>query len=325
MPELPEVETIVRQLDGVLVGKKICKVEVIRTKSFQGNGNDLVGMVIDGVARKAKMILVKCHPPQVTHAGGQAVSRILVVHLKMTGQLIYLEKTQKLKTSAKGGQAKTQGIKNSKRVVGGPARRRYASRIAGGHPTADWVNDLPSQYTRIIIDFDNGAKLFFNDLRVFGWMKLMTDDEWEMLEKKLPPDVVDREFTLGYFKSVLSKSGRSIKLVLLDQDKFGGVGNIYANDVLYMARIDPRRKAKDLGEKEISELYKAVKEVINLGIKYGGASVDKYVDAAGVGGKYQEHFLVYQRNGEKCKRDGATIRKIKIGGRGTYYCPGCQK
>lgn len=167
--------------------------------------------------------------------------------------------------------------------------------------------------------------MFFNDLRVFGWMKLLTNDEWEKLKKKSPPDVVDREFTLEYFKSVLAKSGRSIKLVLLDQSKFGGVGNIYANDALYMARIDPRRKAKEISDKEIKELYVAVKEVINQGIKYGGASVDKYVDAAGVGGKYQEHFLVYQRNGEKCKRDGETIRKIKIGGRGTYYCPGCQK
>jgi len=292
---LPEVETIVRQLDGVLVGKKICKVEAIRTKSFQGNGNDLVEMVVDDVGRKAKMIVISF----------RNWDKVLIVHLKMTGQLIYVE--------------------NSRRIVGGPARRRYASRIAGGHPTADWVNDLPSKYTRIIIDFDNGAKLFFNDLRVFGWMKLMTDGEWEKLEKKLPPDVVDREFTMEYFRSVLAKSGRSIKLVLLDQSKFGGVGNIYANDALYKARIDPRRKANDLGEKEIRELYKAVKEVIDLGIKYGGASVDKYVDAAGVGGKYQEHFLVYQRNGEKCKRDGEAIRKIKIGGRGTYYCPSCQK
>ena len=251
--------------------------------------------MVDGVGRKAKMIVISF----------RNWDKVLIVHLKMTGQLIYVE--------------------NSRRIVGGPARRRYASRIAGGHPTADWVNDLPSKYTRIIIDFDNGAKLFFNDLRVFGWMKLMTDGEWEKLEKKLPPDVVDREFTMEYFRSVLAKSGRSIKLVLLDQSKFGGVGNIYANDALYKARIDPRRKANDLGEKEIRELYKAVKEVIDLGIKYGGASVDKYVDAAGVGGKYQEHFLVYQRNGEKCKRDGEAIRKIKIGGRGTYYCPSCQK
>ncbi len=292
MPELPEVETIARQLDEVLAGKKITKIDVLHTKSFGGKESDLVGMEIDSVARKAKMILIKCCRAAPTLRSGQAVSRILVVHLKMTGQLIYVE--------------------NSRRIV-------------GGHPTADWVNDLPSKYTRIIIDFDNGAKLFFNDLRVFGWMRVMTNDEWRMANDRLPSDVVDREFTPEYFKSVLAKSGRSIKLILLDQAKFGGVGNIYANDALYKAKIDPRRKAKELNDIEIKELYIAVKKVINLGIKYGGASVDKYVDAVGVGGKYQEHFLVYQRNGEKCKRDGATIRKIKIGGRGTYYCPSCQK
>jgi len=282
MPELPEVETIARQLDGVLTGKKIIGVEVLHIKSFGGKGNDLVGVVVDSVGRKAKMIVISFRDGD----------KVLIVHLKMTGQLIYLSGTH---------------------------------RVVGGHPTADWVNDLPSKYTRIIIDFDNGAKLFFNDLRVFGWMRVMTNDEWQIANGKLPPDVVDREFTLEYFKSVLAKGGRSIKLVLLDQEKFGGVGNIYANDALYKAKIDPRRKAKDLEKKEVEELYKAIKEVIGLGIKYGGASVDKYVDAAGVGGKYQEHFLIYQRNGEKCMRDGGVIRKIKIGGRGTYYCPACQK
>ncbi len=282
MPELPEVETIVRQLDGMLAGKKILKVEVLRTKSFQGDRQELIGKTIDSVIRRSKMIAISF----------RSWDKFLIVHLKMTGQLIYLS--------------------NGRRVV-------------GGHPTVDWVNELPSKYTRIIINFDNGAKLFFNDLRVFGWMRVMTNDEWRMANDKLPPDVVDREFTLEYFKRVLAKSGRSIKLVLLDQSKFGGVGNIYANDALYKAKINPVRKANDLKEKEIGELYKAIKEVISLGIKYGGASVDKYVDAAGLGGKYQEHFLVYQRNGEKCKRDGATIRKIKIGGRGTYYCPSCQK
>src|SRR3990167_6620011 len=177
MPELPDVETIVRQLDGVLSGKKICKVEVIRTKSFQGNGNDLVEMVVDGVGRKAKMIVINF----------RNWDKVLIVHLKMTGQLIYLSGNH---------------------------------RVVGGHPTADWVNELPSKYTRIIIDFDNGAKLFFNDLRVFGWMRVMTNDEWRIVNDKLPPDVVDREFTLEYFKRALAKSGRRVKLVLLDQVKF---------------------------------------------------------------------------------------------------------
>ena len=281
MPELPEVETIVRELDRVLPGKKITAVSVLRAKSFIGDEKELVGKTIGSVERRSKMTVV----------GFSHYPKKLVIHLKMTGQLIYLSGTH---------------------------------RVVGGHPTPDWVNELPSKSTRIVMELDNGAKLFFNDLRVFGWLKVMDREAWEKLTAKLPPDVTSEEFTVEYFAKVLGKSGRPIKLVLMDQAKFGGVGNIYANDALYLARISPKRKAKEITEKEEGELYEAVKKVINLGIKYGGASVDKYVDAAGMGGKYQEHFLVYGRNGQKCTRDGDVIKKIKLGGRGTYYCPGCQ-
>lgn len=290
MPELPEVETIVRELDRVLPGKKISAVSVLRNKSFVGEEKELIGRTIDKVGRRSKMTVISF----------RGYPNKLVIHLKMTGQLIYVENS------------KNQKLKESKRIV-------------GGHPTPDWVNELPSKHTRVIIDFGGGARLFFNDLRVFGWMKLMANSEWQMTYGRMPPDVTDKEFNLEYFRSILGKSGRAIKLVLLDQAKFGGVGNIYANDALYLARINPKRKAKELTEKEMGELYEAVKKVIRLGIKYGGASVDKYVDAAGRGGKYQEHFQVYLREGEKCRRDGETIKKIKIGARGTYCCPGCQK
>ena len=282
MPELPEVETIVRELDQVLSGKKITAVSVLRAKSFIGDEKELVGKTIESVERRSKMTVV----------GFSHYPKKLVIHLKMTGQLIYLSGTH---------------------------------RVVGGHPTPDWVNELPSKSTRIVMELDNGAKLFFNDLRVFGWLKLMRKEAWEKLTAKLPPDVTHGEFNLEYFAKVLVKSGRPIKLVLMDQAKFGGVGNIYANDALYLARINPKRKAKELTGKEGEGLYEAVKKVISLGIKYGGASVDKYVDAAGWGGKYQEHFLVYGRNGQKCKRDGKVIKKIKLGGRGTYFCPGCQQ
>ncbi len=281
MPELPEVETIVRELDQVLPGKKIVGVEVGRTKSFVGDEKELVGKTIKGVQRRSKMTVIEFAD----------FPKKLVIHLKMTGQLIYLSGTH---------------------------------RVVGGHPTPDWVNDLPSKSTRVVVELDNGAKLFFNDLRVFGWLKLVKNEDWEKLIAKLPPDVTHKEFSLEYFTRVLAASGRPVKLVLMDQDRFGGVGNIYANDALYLARINPKRKAKEVTGKEREELYEAVKKVINLGIKYGGASVDKYVDAAGLGGKYQEHFLVYGRNGQKCKRDGSVIKKIKLGGRGTYYCSSCQ-
>jgi len=281
MPELPEVETIVRQLDKVLSRQIITDIEVRREKALLGDPRQIIGKKIGEVSRKAKMVVITFVD----------VDLVMVIHLKMTGQLIYIE--------------------NSRRVM-------------GGHPTADWVNALPSPSTRVIFDFDNGSKLFFNDLRTFGWMKLFSKQNWNRMATKLPPDVTDKEFTLEYFVGVISKSTRAIKLTLLDQAKLGGIGNIYANDALYKSKIDPRRRTKDLEADEVRRLYESIKEVIVLGIKYGGASVDKFVDAAGVGGQYQEHFLVYDREDEKCKRDGATIIKTKLGGRGTYYCPTCQ-
>jgi len=282
MPELPEVETITRQLERVLVGKKIAKVEVLRQRSFSGTENELIGKRVKSIERRAKMMAI----------GFENYEYLLIIHLKMTGQLIYLSGNH---------------------------------RVVGGHPTPDWVNELPSKHTRVIIDFENEEKLFFNDLRVFGWMKLISINNWEKITSKLPPDVTSKNFSFEYFQKVVRSSARSVKLVLLDQTKIGGVGNIYANDALYKAKIDPRRKSKDLSDLEIRNLFVAVKEVIERGVKYGGASVDKYVDASGLGGKYQEHFLVYQKMGQRCERDGAEIKKIKVGGRGTFYCPECQK
>ena len=141
MPELPEVETIVRELDQVLSGKKITAVSVLRAKSFIGDEKELVGKTIESVERRSKMTVV----------GFSHYPKKLVIHLKMTGQLIYLSGTQ---------------------------------RVVGGHPTPDWVNELPSKHTRAIIDFDNGARLFFNDLRMFGWMKIIDNGQWKNNKNK---------------------------------------------------------------------------------------------------------------------------------------------
>lgn len=281
MPELPEVETIARQLDKALKGKKIADIEVLKRKSFLGQEKDLFGKTIEEVDRKSKMVIFKF----------DKTNSKLLVHLKMSGQLIF---------------------------------RGDGKNIAGGHPTADWVNTLPSKFTRVIIDFADGTKLFFNDMRIFGWMKLLSETEYEKLMTKLPPDVTDIKFSEEYFGSLFTKTSKAVKLVLMDQEKIGGVGNIYANDALWLSKIDPRKPAKNLTLAEIKELYKAVKNVIEKGIKYGGASADQYVQTTGLGGTYQEHFLVYNRDKQKCSRDGETIKKIKLGGRGTYFCPKCQ-
>ena len=288
MPELPEVETIARQLDRTLRGKKIVGVEVLRTKSFVGKEKELEGRKIKRVGREAKMIVVEFF----------SWDKVLVIHLKMTGQLVW--------------RPKNWDIAHIKREV------------AGGHPSEDWIKELPDKHTRVVIDFSDKSRLFFNDLRVFGWMKIITRDQWLELREGLPPDVVDKEFSLEYFMRILRGSGRAVKLVVMDSQKIGGAGNIYANDALNLAKIDPRRSAKSLSAEEIKKLYEALKKVIKLGIKYGGATYSSFRDTRGLGGKYQDHFLTYKREGEKCKNCRGKIKKVKLGGRGTYYCPGCQ-
>lgn len=284
MPELPEVETIRRQLKEVLTGKTVSKVEVLRSKSFAGDPEKLRGWKIRDIQRKSKVIEIMFEEKE----------DMVIVHLKMTGQLIFV------------------GL---------------GKRIVGGHPTADWVNDLPSKHTRVIWTFKDESKLFFNDMRVFGWMKLVGREKYEKEIRKMVPDVIDDDFTFDYLFGLLKKTKKPVKLVLLDQDKIGGLGNIYVNDALFLAGIHPSKKADSLNETEVKKLHTAAVEVINLGIKYGGASAsdEKYVNASGIGGKYQEHFLVYQRDGQKCLKCGTVIEKIKLGGRGTFFCPNCQK
>lgn len=283
------METIRRQLKEVLVGKTISRVVVLRTKSFEGNPERLTGWKVDDIQRKSKVIEIFF----------EKKSEIVIVHLKMTGQLIFVP-------SAKG-------------LV------RGARRIVGGHPTADWVNDLPSKHTRVIWTFKDGSKLFFNDMRVFGWMKLITKTQKIKNSKNQIPDVIDKEFTIEYFRSILKKSKKAVKQLLLDQDKIGGLGNIYGNDALFLAGINPERKSDSLKSPEVKKLHLAVIKVIKLGIKYGGASASNYVDVSGLGGTYQDHFLVYKRDGQKCLNCNSKIQKIKLGGRGTFFCPNCQK
>ncbi len=288
MPELPEVETIARQLDEKLRGKKVVDIEVLRERSFKGNEDLLEGKKIDGVNRRAKLLIIEF----------EDWDRVVLVHLKMTGQFVWRPSNWE--------------------------KGEWREELAGGHPTDDWLNELPSSHTRVMWSFEDDSKLFFNDMRVFGWMKIEKVEEWEKEKEKMPPDVVDNDFTLEYFKSFLSSTRRMVKTAIMDQKKIGGVGNIYACDALWKAKIHPERRANNLSEEEVGRLYGAIVRVINKGIKMGGATYSDFKDTQGLGGSYQDHFLVYDREGEECKRCREKIKKIKVGGRGTYFCPVCQ-
>jgi len=282
MPELPEVETVVRRLTEVLPGKTIIELSVLRDKSFQGNPSFLLDQQIKSISRRAKIICL--------HLTNE---KIVLIYLKMTGQLIYHSKDKK---------------------------------IGGGHPSADWVNQLPSSHTRIIAHLNDGDKLFFNDMRVFGWWKIIDPKDLEFEFRNYGPDVNTVDFSLEYLTEKLVKKSMPIKQVIMDNSTVAGIGNIYASEALYLAGIDPRRSAKSLDKKEIKDLYNFAKQVIDAGIIAGGTTFDgKYVDIFGMAGQYQNQLNVYGQDGKSCLKCGALINKVKLGGRGSFFCPNCQK
>lgn len=279
MPELPEVETIVKKLHSVLNSKIVSGLRVNREKSFQGDVSQIIGQPILKVSRRAK--LIRFHFPNNIN---------LLAHLKMTGQFIFVDGNKK---------------------------------VGGGHPSLDWIGELPSKHTRVEIDLSD-SHLYFNDMRVFGWIRVLSDEEVELEYQKYGPDINTEDASIKYFKEKLQKTGRKIKQVIMDNAVVSGVGNIYACDGLNLAKIHPNRSANSLSETEAITLLNALKKVINLGIKLGGATISDYRDVDGFSGKYQDEVLVYGREGEECKNCVGFIEKIKVGGRGTFFCPNCQ-
>lgn len=185
-------------------------------------------------------------------------------------------------------------------------------------------SDPKDDWQRICLPLSDGLELRFCDARKFGWMKIIKNKkELDRLLEKIGPEANTLSFE--EFKKILSTSRRPVKVVLMDQTKVAGIGNIYAADALNLAKINPGRLAKSLNRNEGKELHGAILKVLKLGIKYGGASDQFYLDAQGKKGHYQEHFLVYNRQGEKCFNCGSLIKKFFLAGRGTYCCPVCQK
>lgn len=217
----------------------------------------------------------------------------LVTHLKMTGQLMYVTDHQ---------------------------------RVGGGHPTLDWVQELPSNHTRIEYRFTDDSQLFFNDQRLLGWMWLMTPEQLQVEYDKLGPDITDAVVTPKYLFEQLQRRSIPIKVAIMTNQIVAGIGNIYACDALNVARISPFRPAKSLSESEVVTLLAACKQVIVEGVELGGTTFDgKYVHIDGMAGRYQEIARAYGRVNQDCPNCSAEIKKVKLAGRGTFYCGVCQK
>lgn len=266
MPELPEVETVKRELEKVILGKKVKEVcihhpSVIREPTPAKFKKGLEGAIFKNALRKAKVLILEL-------SNGKS----LVIHLKMTGQLIYPGDGKK---------------------------------------------------SRVTFKLSNGKNLDFNDQRLFAELRLL--DHWKDLKfiQSLGPEPFD--MSPEKFKEMLSMKKTKIKPLLMDQTFISGVGNLYAAEALFRARINPERPASSLSAKEKESLLKEIKDTLTEAIKYKGSSVDQYVQLTGEQGDYVKHHKVYDREGKPCLVCKMPIKKISLGGRGTYFCPKCQK
>jgi len=304
MPELPEVETVVRGLK-VLKGKKISKLEISKPKLVsvgpqilspkrihdQSHVRKFIkvlkGRRILSVRRRAKLIKIQLDQ-----------NWWILIHLKMTGQIIIQNKNQK-KLLVK--------LTNT--------------------PTASFEL-LPSKHTHIIIGFTDGTRLYYNDVRVFGTWRAVKNQDLNKVKdlQDFGPEPLSQEFTLIMFKKQISKRPNlKIKQALTEQSLIAGVGNIYADEALFWAKIRPTRLVKQIKTKEWLGLYKALQKVLLRAIAEHGSSVGDFIQTNGQIGNYGNFHMVYGQKGQACKICKTPIKRIVIGGRSSHYCSYCQK
>ena len=283
MPELPEVETVRTGLHRLIIGRQIVAVTSDTPKSFPNPKGDvdafLIGAKIADVRRRAKVLIIDLN---------NAYS--LVIHLKMTGQLVFVGK----------------------------------ERFGAGHPNESLIAELPDRSTRVTLEFKDGAKLFFNDQRKFGWVRLLPTIEIQELNffKKVGPEPLAADFSAADFADRFSRRKRtSIKAAILDQTVVAGVGNIYADESLWGAKIHPATKVEDVSQSKLRTLYDELKFVLELAIEKGGSTDKHYVNAEGKKGSYLTFARVFRREGLACPRCGTIVEKTRVAGRGTHICP----
>ena len=285
MPELPEVETIINDLKQKVLNKKIVRLDLYLPRIIKNTPNYFKKIIINNsfknISRVGKLIIIEL-----------SRKNFLIVHLKMTGQLVYEEKNKI---------------------------------IAGGHSQNSPINNLPNKYTRVSFEFNDGARLFFNDMRTFGYLKIVSKNKLCKILLKYGDDPTAETFEFNKWYDKIKNRQTSIKAVLLNQSLAAGIGNIYADEILFHAGVKPARIARKLSGKEAEKIFKAIKLILKKAIKHRGTTFSDYVDADGNKGNFIKFLNVYGREGKQCKKCGGLIKKTKIAQRGTRYCPKCQK
>ena len=290
MPELPEVEVIRSGLSELIAKKTIEKVNVLNAKSFQASTSSIDVFVnnstILSVKRRAKILLIEL-------SSGYS----LVIHLKMTGQLLFRDNQNKSKN------------------------------FAGGHPSDSFLSVLPDNHTRVELIFTDSTTLFFNDMRKFGWIKLLptTELKEEKFIAKLGPEPLIGNPSPEYLKRMSRHPKSLVKAALLNQEIVAGIGNIYADEALWGAMIHPKTRVENLSKKQLEDILNAAIEVMSFSINKGGSTDRNYLNAKGEKGSYLTFANVFRKEGKPCPRCGHVIEKIRVAGRGTHVCSNCQQ
>ncbi len=299
MPELPEVENLRLGLEKYILGQKIKSVVVNKPKLVSGKGTlrtaspkkvkefiqGVTGEKFVAIERRAKNLIFKL-----------SNGKILIAHLKMTGQFVYKD-------------SKSQND------------------VIGGHPIEISEKTLPNKHTHIIFDLHSGT-LYFNDTRMFGYVLFYPDEksfENEGHFKDYGVEPLSKDFTLKYFADALKGKSGNIKALLMNQDIVTGIGNIYADESLFQAKINPKRIGKSLKPDEVKTLHQKIVSILDRAVKVGGSSVATYRLIDDSRGNYAREHKVYGKAGQNCVNCGAKLKKILIQSRTTVFCPNCQK
>jgi len=288
MPELPEVETTVRYLRRKVLDRTFLDAWTDSKKTIKKpNSFNSLKKLIKG--KRIKGIRRRAKNIIFDLSGGFS----LLVHLKMTGHLLV-------------GNWRLNGVWES---------------IKKG-----LLREPVNKYIHLMFRLDRGLMLALSDLRKFAKVEMWKTEELSASPgfEKLGPEPLDSSFSFKEFKKILKKRGR-IKQVLMDQSVIAGIGNIYADEILWEARIHPLKPALKLKEKELKDIYRAIRRILKEAIRLRGTSVSDFRDPEGRPGSYGKVLKVYQRKGEKCPRCGRVITRIKINGRSAHFCPICQK
>lgn len=298
MPELPEVETIKNDLAGALAGRTIADVEVRLPKMVRSNRRvfrrRVRGRRIGSLARRGKLLIVGLDGRPVGRASLAAGDdAYLLIHLKMTGQLIY---------------------------------RRRGRVIAGGHSQKSMsIDELPNKHTHFIFSLTDGSRLFFNDLRQFGYVKLVGAQELADELSGYGAEPLEESFTADWLHDSLRRRV-CLKSVLLDQSVIAGLGNIYADEACWRARVRPTRRADRLTRSESASLARSIRQVLQLAIKYRGTTFSNFRDGLGRTGNFGRRLNVYGRAGQACRRCRTIkLSRVTVSGRGTVFCSRCQR